>query len=97
MCAHTSLSQGAFYRRGLRVISITPLWTSKEPSEHAPSWGVLLICRMRNTWSLVFYLGRAQPPFSIVLQFSSWRIYPRKEGLSTSCLNLTCMWNLKTK
>ena len=41
------------------------------------SQGGLLTSRMRNMWSLVFYLGRAQPALSIVLLFSSWTIGPQ--------------------
>ena len=89
MCAHAFLRQGGFYRRGLQVISITPFWTSKKPSEHEPSWGVLLSCRMRNMWSLVFYLGRAQPPSSTVLRFSSWSIYSRRGCLPAASERLT--------
>ena len=31
----------------------------------------LLTSRMRNMWSLIFFLGRAQPPLSVVLLFLS--------------------------
>ena len=86
MCAHAFLRQGGFYRRGLQVISITPFWTSKKPSEHEPSWGVLLSCRMRNMWSLVFYLGRAQPPLWIVLLLIFWNFCP--QGMNSNCLPL---------
>ena len=43
------------------------------------SWGGLLTLRMRNMWSLIFYLGRAQPPLSIVLLFLSRSIGPQDQ------------------
>ena len=39
------------------------------------SWGGFLTLRMRNMWSLIFYLGRTLPPPLIVLLFSCWSIY----------------------
>ena len=74
MWVHASLRQDGFYRRGLWVVSIS--W------HHSPfdlqgaflrmcSWGGLLTSRMRNMWSLIFFLGRAQPPLSVVLLFLS--------------------------
>ena len=41
------------------------------------SRGGLLTSRMRNIWSLIFYLGRAQPPLSTVLLFLSRSIGPQ--------------------
>ena len=80
MCACTSLSQDGFYRRGL--------WVDLATWHHSPfdlqggflrmcSWGGLLTSGMRNMWSLIFYLGRAQPPLSIVLLFPSGSIGPQ--------------------
>ena len=48
-------------------LDTTPLLTSKELSsqEGFPD------LRMRNMWSLIFYLGRARPLLSIVLEFLS--------------------------
>ena len=37
----------------------------------------LLTSRMRNMWFLIFYLGRAQPPLSIVLLFPAQSIGPQ--------------------
>ena len=41
------------------------------------SQGGVLTSRMRNMWSLIFYLGRAQPPLSIVLLAPSQTIGPQ--------------------
>ena len=71
-CVHASLSQDGFYWRGL--------WVDLATWHHSPfdlqgaflhmySRGGLLTSRMRNMWSLIFYLGRAHPPLSIVLLF----------------------------
>ena len=38
---------------------------------------VSLTSRMRNMWSLVFYLGRAQPPLWIVLLLIFWNFCPQ--------------------
>ena len=80
MCAGASLSQDGFCRRGLWVVSVS--W------HHSPldlqgaflrmcSRGGLLTLRMRNMRSLIFYLGRAQPPPSIVLLLPSQSIGPQ--------------------
>lgn len=58
-------------------LDITPVLTSKELS----SQGGLLTSSMRNLWSLPFSLGRAQPPVSIVLLFSSGSIGPQGTNL----------------
>ena len=87
MYARTSLSQDGVYRRGL--------WVGLTTWRHSPfdlqgaflhmcSWGGLLTLRMRNMWSLIFYLGRAQPSLSVVLLFPSWSISP--QGTNSNCL-----------
>ena len=48
-------------------LDTTPLLTSKELSSQEG----LPDLRMRNMWSLIFYLGRARPLLSIVLEFLS--------------------------
>ena len=48
------------------------------------SQGGLLTSRMRNMWSLIFYLDRAQPPLSIVLLFPSRSIGP--QGMNSNHL-----------
>ena len=50
-------------------LDTTPLLTSKELSSQEG----LPDLRMRNMWSLIFYLGRARPLLSIVLEFLSTR------------------------
>ena len=37
----------------------------------------ILALRMKSTWSFISYLGRAQPPLSIVLLFLSRSISPQ--------------------
>ena len=78
MCVRASLSQDGFYQRGL--------WVGWHPSPfdlqgaflHMGSRGGLLTLKMRTVWSLIFYLGRAQPPVSIVLLFPPWSIGPQE-------------------
>ena len=58
----------------------------------------ILTLRMKNMWSFISYLGRVQPPLSIVLLFLSRSIspqgmnlqllYPLGVGASTSCLSV---------
>ena len=48
------------------------------------SRGGLLTSRMRNMWSLIFYLGRVQPPLFIVLLFPSRSIGP--QGMNSNRL-----------
>ena len=77
MCAHASLSQDGFYQRGLCVGLVT--WHDS-PFDlqgaflHVCSREGLLTSRMR---SLIFYLGRAEPPLSVVLLFPSQSIGPQ--------------------
>ena len=59
----------------------------------------LLTSRVSNMWSLFTYLGRAQPPLSIFLLFSSWSIGPQRTnsdwlcgGSSISCLTRIILW-----
>ena len=52
---------------GRASLSITLLLTTKEPF-----CAGVLTSRMRNTWPLIFYLGRAQLPLSIVLLLIFW-------------------------
>ena len=44
------------------------------------NWGGLLGSRMRNMWSLIFYLGRALPPLWAFLLFLFWSFSP--QGIS---------------
>ena len=87
MWARASLSQDGFYRRSLRVGLAT--W-HHSPFDlqgallHMCSREGLLTSRMKNMWSLIFYLGRAQLPLSIVLLFSFWSIGP--QGTNSNCL-----------
>ena len=74
MCVHISLSQDGFHSRG-----ITPLLMSKE----LPNGEGFLDLRMRNMWSLIFYLGRAQPPLWIVLLLIFWNFCP--QGMNSNC------------
>ena len=77
ICSHASLSQDRFYRRGLWEICITQhhsLFDFQEVFLCLCGWGGLLTSIMRNIWSLVFYLDKAQPPPSVVLLFLSWSI-----------------------
>ena len=57
-------------------LSITLVWTSKEPAR----WEGLLDFENENMWSLTFYLSRAQPPLLIVLPWileylSKWNLF----------------------
>ena len=69
LCACVSLSQDGFQQRGLWVVDVTyyevappPFLTSKEPFCACVVGEVSLTSRMRNMWSFISYLGRAQPP-----------------------------------
>ena len=66
MVVYASLSQGGFQQRGLWV-ALASLLIS--PPRSFLVRKVSLILRMRNMKSLVFYLGRSQPPLSVVLPF----------------------------
>ena len=66
MCVYISPSQDGFYQRGLWVassIDITPLLNPKEPFCTCAVRKIFWL-RMRNMWSLIFCLGRAQAPLS---------------------------------
>ena len=86
-CACSSLSQDGFYQRGSWVADITscevtspPFLTSKEPFYLHVVEEVSLTLRVRNMWSFMSYLGRAQPPpSSCFCGVSTW-------GPSVSCL-----------
>ena len=55
------------------------------------SQGSLLTLRMRNMWSLIFCLGRAQPVSSMALLVSSWSIYPGMGGIYILFQNQTTL------
>ena len=74
LCVHASLSQDGFFQGGLwvawhHVISLPFDLQGAFPCLH--SQGSLLTLRMRNMWSLIFYLDGAQLSPTIVLLFSS--------------------------
>ena len=81
LCVRASLSQDAFYQRGLWQVDITyygvappPFLTLEEPFCACVVWKVSLPSRMRNMWSFTSYLGRAQlllPP--AILEYLSTR------------------------
>ena len=73
LCVHTSLSQDGFFRRGLWVAwhHVSLPFDLQGAFLCLHSQGSLLTLRMRNMWSLLFYLGRAQPSPTTVLLFSS--------------------------
>ena len=93
MYACTSLSQDGFHQRGLwgDLASLTMGWCPlpfdlQGAFMHMCNQGGLLTSRMRNMWSLIFSLGRARPPLSIVLLFSSWCIGPQGTNLQLFAL-----------
>ena len=61
-----------------------PLLTSEKPSCTCIVGKVSLTSRMRTIWFLISYLGRAQPPLSIVLLFIFWSFCP--QGMDSICL-----------
>jgi len=72
-----------------RFASLTMMWgpsllTSEKPSCTCIVRKVSLTSRMRNIWFLISYLGRAQPPLSIVLLFIFWSFCP--QGMDSICL-----------
>ena len=58
---------------------------------HMCSRGGLLTSWMRNMWSLIFYLGRAQPPLSIVLLLLSQSIGPQGTKLNRLTWGSICL------
>lgn len=77
MCVYISPSQDGFYWRRLWVsIDIAPLLNPREPFRTCVVRKIFWL-RMRNIWSLIFCLGRAQAPLSVVLLFLSWYIGPQ--------------------
>ena len=74
LCVHASLSQDGFFRGGLWVAwhHVTSLPFDLQGAFLClHSQGSLLTLRMRNMWSLIFYLDRAQLSPTIVLLVSS--------------------------
>ena len=53
---------------GVAYYWLAPFW----PPRSFLTGKVSLILRMRNIWSLIFYLGRAQPPLWTVLLLICW-------------------------
>ena len=67
-----------------KSFDITPLLTSNDISSQEGVFLSSLTTRMRNMWSLLFYLGRAQPPPLIVLLSIFWSFCP--QGMNSNCL-----------
>ena len=97
MHAHTFLSQDGFHSRGLQVLSIS--------SHHSPfdlqggflclrSQTGLLTWRIRNAWSLIFYLGKGQLPLSVVLLSIFWSFSPQDTNRHFTLGELTHTENL---
>ena len=83
MCVYISPSQDGFYQRGLWVVSsidIIPLLNPKEPFCTCVVRKIFWL-RMRNMWSLIFCLGRAQASLSVVLLFLSWCTGPQGKNV----------------
>ena len=80
MCVRASLSQDGFQRKGLWVDLTSFLFW---PPRSFLVGKVSLTSRMRNMWSLIFYLGRAQPPLSIVLLLIFWSFC--SQGMNSNC------------
>ena len=80
-----------------KSFDITPLLTSNELSSQEGVFLSSLTTRMRNMWSLLFHLGRAQPPPPIVLLSIFWSVCPQEmnssclplDGLSIACLKIS--------
>ena len=90
LCACAFLSQDGFQQRGLWVVDITyygvappPFLTSREPFCTCVVREVSLISRMGIMWSFISYLGRAQPPLSIVLLLIFWSFCPNSKKEQT--------------
>ena len=85
----------AYY--GMAYYGLAPFW----PPKSFLAGKVSLILRMRNIWSLIFYLGRAQPPLWTVLLLICWSFSLQEMnsncllwgGPSTSYLNVS-FWQL---
>ena len=83
VCAWASFSQDGFQQRGLWVaLTSLPFW----PPRSFLVRKVSLTSRMRNMWSFISYLGRAQPPLLIILLLIFWSFCPW--GMNSSCLPL---------
>ena len=67
-------------------LTLLPFWTPRSLSTRVVR--KIFWLRMRNIWSLIFCLGRAQAPLSVVLLFLSWYIGPR--GKMSHCFTLDC-------
>lgn len=86
MCTGASLSQDEFHRRRLWVTDITYYGVAPPPflaSKELSVGKIFLTLKMRNMWSLISYLGKAQPPLLMVLlllfwSFGAW-IFHREE------------------
>ena len=77
MCPCISQPRWIPAKRPMGSLDITPLLTSMELSSRQ---GLL---DFENEKYVVSYVGRAQPPLSIVQLFSSWSIGP--QGMNSSC------------
>ena len=64
-------------KRFMNSLASLPFWLSRSRQVGKVS----LALRMTNIWSLIFYLGRTQPPLS-----SFWSIGPH--GMNSNCLAL---------
>ena len=64
-------------KRPMGSLTSLPFW----PPRTFIDGKVSLTLRMRNMWSLIFYLGKAQPPLSIILLL--WSFCP--QGTNSSC------------
>ena len=76
---------------------ITPLLTFNELSSQEGVFLSSLTTRMRNMWSLLFYLGRAQPPPLIVLLSIFWSFCPQEMNSNSLPLNRSSVSCLKIR
>ena len=101
MCARASLSRDGFYYEGPWVDYPLASFTFDLQGAFLPTWDRrgLLTLRMRNMWSLIFYLGRSQPSPSTVLLFLSWSFSPQRTtpAICPSSPSISCFSMVRDK
>ena len=92
MCKYASLSQDGFYWRGLKVEHHLALLLFELQGTflYMCSQGGHWTSRMKNMWSLIFFLGRAQSLLSFILLLIFWSFSPQSCccSVTQSCLTL---------
>ena len=88
MCALTSSARTDSREEDYGQLGIAPLFTSKEFS----SQKIPLTLRMRNTWTLISYLGRPSLLSRFVLLLIFWSSCP--QGMNSNCSHWGCIYLL---